>query len=389
MSKQRNPNGQGNYRKLADGRFAWRQTVDGKTRELSAKSMKELREKVKKVADLPIISEKYKVEEWFDKWLESYIKPLKKQATYDQYRYMYQGHIKPVIGHRKLTSIKSIDIQGVIAEMNKKNMATKTMKHAKTAMSGAFSKALKDKIIAENPVFGIEIPVKQTKEKKTLTNQEISLLFKQLKTSRWIWSVKFALVTGVRRGELLALKWTDIDFENKRITIDESNSLTGLGDTKSAKIHYVPLSDIAIEYLNKQKMMLEQETNPILHNEELKKTCFIFPSKYGTMIKPNSYYHVLSRAAAKVGFKASPHCLRHTFVYKTRDKFTLKELQAILGHDESTTTLDIYGDILSDDTFKVAAQIDDVFGKLDFESEAIEEKKERKDGKVIEFRRAK
>lgn len=386
MSKQRNPNGMGTYKQRSDGRYEWRQKIDGKERYLSAKSMKELQEKVKKVADLPIISEKYTVAQWFDKWLESYIKPLKKQATYDQYNYIYVGHIKPVLGYRKMMSVKSVDVQGVIAEMNKKGMSTKTMKHAKTVMSGAFSKAMKDKIIAENPVKDIEIPVKQAKERKTLTNQELTLLFDTLKTSRWIWSAKFALVTGVRRGELLALKWTDIDFENKKITIDESNSQTGLGDTKSAKIHYVPLSDVAIEYLDKQKEMLRQELNPILTNEELKKTCLIFPSKYGSMIKPNSYYHVLSRAAAKVGFKASPHCLRHTFVHKTRDKFTIKELQAILGHDESTTTLDIYGDIISDDTFKVAKQIDDVFGDLEKETKVIKEKKE---GKVIQFKRVK
>jgi integrase len=402
MSKQRNPNGLGNYRKLADGRVAWRQTKDGGTRELSAKTMSELKQKVKMVADLPIITEKYKVEEWFERWLENFIKPLKKKATYEQYNFIYQGHIKPVIGHRKMSSIKTIDVQSVITAMNNKvyekkdkdgkviekkvGTSTKTMKHAKTVMNGAFSRAVIDKVIAENPVKNIDIPEKQAKPRKTLTTSELSLLFKQLQNSRWIWSVRFLLVTGLRRGELLALRWSDIDFENKRIVIDESNSSTGLGDTKSAKVHYVVLSDLAIQYLNGQKLQLQKETNPILFNEELRKTDLIFPNNKGEMIRPDSYLKVIARAAKKSGIKASPHCLRHTFVYHMRNKLTLKELQEMLGHDESTTTLDIYGNMLNESNEKVAKDIDDVFGNLEAEVEEIENKKS---GKVIQFKRKK
>lgn len=387
MSKQRNPNGLGSYKKRKDdGRYVWRQTVDGKTRELTANSPKELQEKIKKVADLPIVADSYKVQEWFDRWLENFIKPLKKKATYEQYNFIYQGHIKPVIGHRKLTAIKPIDVQTVITEMNKKDMATKTMKHAKTVMAGAFKRAVTDKVLAENPVKEIYIPEKQAKPRKTLTVSELSLLFKQLKNSRWIWSVRFLLVTGLRRGELLALRWSDIDFENRRIIIDESNSSTGLGDTKSAKVHHVVLSDLAIQYLNGQKQQLKKETNPILFDPELKKSELIFPNNKGEMIRPDSYYTMLSRAAKKAGIKASPHCLRHTFVYFMRNKLTLKELQEMLGHDESTTTLDIYGTMLNESNDKVASEIDDVFGKLDIEVEEIESKKP---GKIIEFKRKK
>lgn len=407
MAKQRNPKGMGSFRRLKNGTYQWRQTIDGKERSLTARTPKELQEKVNQISDLPIVKEKFKVDEWFQKWLKIYVKPLKKSATYEQYKNIYTKHIKPVIGSRKIMNIKSYDIQSVIAEMNTKIITPEkkddtgkvispakigasqwTMKHARKIMNIAFKKALKEKIIAENPVIDIEIPNKQAKERKVLTPSELAKLYKALETSRWIWSAKFILVTGMRRGELLALKWSDIDFENKRITVDESDSSTGLGDTKT-KIHYVPLSKKATEYLNEQKKILLEEGNPSLHNKELIKLNLVFPNIHGKMLRPGSYYTIFARAAKKAGIKASPHCMRHTFVFLHRNKLSLKELQNILGHDESTTTLDIYGDIINESTDTMAAQIDEVFDTLENKINEIELEKEneeeKKMGKIISF----
>jgi integrase len=406
MAKQRNPKGMGSFRTLPNGSKQWRQRKDGEERTFTAETTSELQEKIKLIADLPIIKGKYKVDDWFKKWLEIYVKPLKKQATYDQYRFIYNCHIKPEIGNKQIKNIKTVDIQSVIAAMNTKvvmeavydnnrklikeakiGLSSCTMKHARKIMNIAFTKAYKDKIIPVNPVEDIEIPKKQAKQRKTLTPNELVKIFKSLETSRWIWSAKFMLVTGIRRGELIALKWSDVDIENKRLRIDESVSDSGIGDTKSSKVHYVPLSKKSIEYLNGQKEMLTNEVNPILHNEELKKMDLVFPNESGKMLKPRSYYTMLTRAAKKVGVYATPHCFRHTFVYMNRNTLSLKELQAILGHDESTTTLDIYGDIINMSTDTVAASIDSVFDKLDVEMEKESKQEQKQMGKVVQFRR--
>ena len=409
MAKQRNPNGIGSYDLRKDGRYMWRQTKDGKLRTIYGRSPKELQGKVKRVSDLPITAaNKLTVDEWFIKWLAIYIKPLKKQATYDQYRTLYEQHVKPVIGHRRLNGLISLDIQCVISAMNekivkkakldehgkviipeKKGYSSKTMKETKGVMARAYKKALKDKIISENPVIDIEIPQKQKKAKKVLSILDLHKLFVAMKNSRWIWSMRLILVTGVRRGELLALRENDIDLANRRIVIDESDSSTGLGDTKSAEVHYVPLSKYAMGYFGEQRRMLEKEVNPILFNKELKKTGLLFPSENGTLLRADSFTKMMYRFAEKAGIKASPHCLRHTFVYLNRKKLSLKELQYALGHDESTTTLDIYGDMIEDSSLEAANVIDNVFDKMEEEFLKIEEQEKetkKKKGKVIEFR---
>lgn len=376
MAKSRNPNGMGTYCKLKDGRYKWKQMVDGEERQITARSAKELQEKVKRVSDLPIIKNKLKATDWFEKWLETYVKSLKKVATYNQYKKIYDTHIKPSFGNKKLTNIKQYDIQLVISEMNLKGLSTWTMKHARKIMNLAFSKALDDKLIAENPVYKIEIPKKQAKPRKTIKTDELKIFFECAKKTRWYWTFKFLLVTGLRRGELLALRWSDIDYTNKRIIIDESNNTSGIGDTKSAKVHYVPLSELAIYYLRKQKELLDKENNPAVHNDELKKQDLVFPSKQGTMMKPDSLNSVIDRINRKANIHVTPHMFRHTFVFMSKGKMTLSELQEALGHDESTTTLDIYGTMLSDTT-EVANKIDAVFKSLD------EDLKDVEDGKVI------
>jgi integrase len=392
MAKTRKPNGMGNIYKRDNGRYEWTQTINGERRYLSSMDRSELEEQIRKIANLPIVKNKYKVEEWFEKWLENYILPLKKDATYNQYKTLWEKHIKPKIGHKLIKKISKIDIQEVITDMNKKKLSTWTMKHTRKVMHIAFSKALEERYIAENPVINIEIPNKQSKPRKTLTIQELQVLFEALKETRWYWCFRFLLVTGLRRGEILALRHSDIDYKNRRIIVDESNSITGIGDTKSSKIHYVPLSDEAIYFLSKQKEMLFERINPALFNTELKRLDLIFPSENGTLMRPDSLNSVLDRISVKTGIHATPHMFRHTFVYMSKGHMSLSELQEALGHDESTTTLDIYGTMLGD-TKTAANKIDDVFKGLDEEMDKIKEKViEKEKAKVIQlnkFRNAK
>ena len=407
MAKQRNPNGMGNYRLRADGRYEWTQKKDGRPRTLYGRTPGELHEKVKKVSDLPIAaSNKLTVDEWFVKWLAVYIKPLKKKGTYDQYKTLYEQHVKPEIGHRKISKIISLDIQSVIAVMNdkivapavlddsgkivkpeKRGYSTRTMNHVKGVMLRAWKKLIKDKVVVENPVIDIEIPQKQAKQRKVLSIVELHKLFVSMKGSRWIWSMRLLLVTGMRRGELLALRENDIDLENRRIIIDESDSSTGIGDTKSAKIHNVPLTKQAMVYLSEQRKMLLREKNPILFNEELKKEGLLFPSDEGKLLTANSYTKMMRRYTEKIDIYASPHCLRHTFVFMSRKKLSLKDLQYALGHDESTTTLDIYGDMIADSSEDAANVLDNIFDKIDDKLHELEKEKKKVASNVFEFKR--
>jgi integrase len=174
------------------------------------------------------------------------------------------------------------------------------------------------------------------------------------------------LVTGLRRGELLALKWSDIDEVNKVITVSDNLTNEGIGTTKSNKVHYVPLSNAAENCLKGFKKQLEKEGNPAIWINDLN---LIFVGKEGKPIKPHSLNNVFRRIQ-NIGVDASPHSMRHTFVYYSKNKLSLSELKDTLGHDESTSTLDIYGDMLFDAS-SVAHKIDAIFNDVKFKNTQV------------------
>lgn len=386
--------GMGSYKKKErDGRvwYEWVRTVDGKPQYETGKTPGILKEKVDKKAGIAVAKSKLKVSALYTKWFSNNIEfPLKSKATNEQYRIMYEQHIADKIGHRKVSNVTETDIEDIFITMRKKGCGTSAMKHTKTVLNVMFTYAKKKlKAITESPVKEIEISNVQEKEQKVLSVRDFEKLLGAMENSRWIWSIRFLLVTGMRRGEMLSLKWTDIDFDNRRMTLQRSNSSGGEGNTKSKKVFNLPVSLKALEYLEEQKNQLEKEKNPILYNKELSKTMLIFPSINGTLLRGNSYYTMLRRFAEDAGIKAHPHALRHTFVFLSKDKLSLEELQKFVCHDRKTITDEIYGNIIRENTVQSADKLDEVFNQFDEQVEKIKLQKAKASNQnnVIEFKK--
>lgn len=371
----RNLNGMGNlYYNKKTQRYEFKIMVDGRVRMATGKTAAIVNKRKKALIDLPENKEKINLYEWIELWLRNYIMPYKKPTTYKQYFDVYTCYIKPNIKNVPLRTVTVLDIQKIIAKMHERGLSASTMKQVRKVFNLSLARAKKDKYITINVAEEIEIPVVQQKARKVLKPDEIEKMFTFLETSRWYWPLRFMLVTGLRRGELLALKWSDIDEVNKVITISDNLTEAGLGTTKSNKVHYVPLSNTANMCLKEFRKQLEKESNHALWVNE---TDIIFVGRNGLPIKPKSLNNVFRRVHEKTGIEVSPHSLRHTFVYYSKNKLTLSELKDSLGHDDSTSTLSIYGNMLFD-TSTVASKIDTAFKDISY-------KEEKKEGNVINF----
>jgi integrase len=370
----RNLNGMGNmYYNKVTGRYEYKLITNGRLRMATGKTAKVVNERKNALTGIPKNAKKIRLYSWIeDTWLPQ-IKPYVKSTTHKQYADTWKAYIKPNIKNVPLSTVCEDDMRIIVAKMSERGLSANSMKQMRKVLKLSLYYAI-PKYLIVNPAAGIKLPEVQKKPPKTLKPAEIAKMFTFLRTSRWYWPLRFMLVTGLRRGEFLALKWSDIDEVNKVITVSDNLTNDGIGTPKSNKPHYVAYSEAAKLCIESFKTHLREELNPAVHVNE---PDIIFVGKDGIPLRPQSLNNVFRRLKNHTGIEASPHSMRHTFVYYSKNKLSLSELKDNLGHDETTATIDIYGDMLFN-TKIVAGKIDDAFSGLSYQED-------KKDGKIIDF----
>lgn len=234
MAKKR-ANGEGNIRKRSDGRWEGRYTVgydeNGKikTKSVLAKTQAEVKEKLRAAiaeADKTdvINAETYTVGTWIDFWLETYEKIIIRPSTYKTYLGFIENHIKPTLGDTNLRKLTTVQIQQFyqqllsndrVERIESKNQAKglrpKTVRNLNQMLYAALDCAVEQKLICSNPAKSCVLPKVEKQEMKTIPLDKLGQFFSEAKRSGVYELYYIALATGLRRGELLGLKWDDVD----------------------------------------------------------------------------------------------------------------------------------------------------------------------------------
>ncbi|MDO4175379.1 MAG: hypothetical protein Q4D42_11510 [Eubacteriales bacterium] len=161
----------------------------------------------------PVTPSDITFEEWAKKWLTTYKKPFVSTQTYETtYRYIVERFLLPFFGSVNLSDIRSIDVQNFFT--NQTAFSLSTQKKMLNSMHAIFDTAIDNDLIYKNPCKNIKLSSAVPKaKKKALTDAQINEV-KRASTGNFD-AVAFLLCTGLRRGELLGLMWSDIDFEKK------------------------------------------------------------------------------------------------------------------------------------------------------------------------------
>lgn len=236
-----------------------------------------------------------------------------------------------------------------------------TIKRNWTPIKVALTYAEENGMVMQGIVKGVKLPKEsavgvKAKDVPFLSKKEADEMYKELnakyktgnpKYTSTAWAVILLIHTGLRIGELKALKWNDIDFENKTITIDESMAKvkedidesrykTILKKTKNrSSTRIIPLDSIAIEMIEKFSQ----------YNPNHKLTDFVCLSQVKEVVKQQNIHKVANRMLKAIGSdkKISPHGLRHTFGSILYEKgVPLKVISKLMGHSNITTTANIY-----------------------------------------------
>ena len=360
---KRRANGEGNIRKRKDGRWEGRYTAgydpeSGKRiiKNVLGKTQAEVKEKLKAA-----ISESqrldvskagtYTVASWVKTWYEVYAEPRIRPNTKAYYTNYIENHIVPGIGNISLDKLTTIQIQRFynnlqksgrvqrknFPELKDKSLSPRVVRGVHTLLHNCLEQAVAERLILANPAQGCKLPQLEKREMKILPQEKIGMYLAEAERRGLLAAFYLELTTGLRRGELLALLWTDLDVENMTISVSKQvNRLNGELVVSQPKTPN-SIRKLAIPQRAVELLVEEHAKHP--HSPYL----FVSP-KTGTMFDPDSFRHTHEKILKAIGAEHIRfHDLRHTFAtLALQNGVDVKTVSSMLGHYDAGFTLRTY-----------------------------------------------
>lgn len=357
----------------------------GRRKYIYAMDLAELREKEAKLMKDQLdgldlyVAGKASLNDTFDRYMSA--KYNLRESTRSAYEYTYDHYIRDTFGRKRIAEIKYSDaLQFYYYLLNQKEISLGTLDSIHCLLHPTFQLAVRDEIIRKNPTDGVMKEISRESGKNrgvrhalTVQQQRVFMEYIANHPIYFHWWPMFTILlgTGCRIGEALGLRWQDLDFENRVISINHSLVYYQTRDSKKcmlrvslpkteAGIRTIPMLDIVKDAF--EMLYEEQEENGFNETEIDGMTGFIFCNRFGGVPNPQTVNHTIKRilnqynADEVVRAKKerrepiilpdfSCHHPRHTFCTRLCEHETnLKVIQAIMGHKNIETTMDIYAE---------------------------------------------
>ncbi|AAM25292.1 site-specific integrase [Thermoanaerobacter sp. CM-CNRG TB177] len=318
-------------------------------------------------------------------WLFEVVRMSRKPATFVKYEGHYRNYIKnSELYGMKISIIKSIQIQRYYNKLYQQGKSSKTIKALNNFLKTFFNYAVDEGYLAKNPCTGKKIVIPGTPEEKieteieTFSDEEIKKIKEALKGHRLKALFLLAFGTGLRQGELLGLKWTDIDFEKKELRVQRMIKQVTIIDEKGNRkyktieqipktknsIRTVPIPSSLIpmlkEHRNRQREEKLKAGSVYLNDVE---KGYVFTTELGNTIDASNllktYKKILNRAG--VPYRKF-HAIRHTYATKLFERgVPLKTVSELLGHSNISITANIYTHVIPKQKTNAVETLNDLF----------------------------
>ena len=361
MAKKR-ANGEGNIRKRSDGRWEGRYTAgyDPQTgkriiKNVLGKTQAEVKAKLTKALEackeLDVVrTDEYTVAEWLRLWYDLYAEPNVRPTTAASYRRSIELYVIPRIGDIKLNRLTSRELQklykdllenGRLREVQKEKnpgLSSSTVRGIHMMLHNALDRAVKERLILRNPTEDCIIPKLEKKEMKILHPEDIKAYLTAAERRGVLPMFYLELVSGVRKGELVALLWDDLDMERRTISVSKQALSRPGGEIVVNR----PKTENSIRAVS-----IPQEAVDLLVEEHKKHpdNPYMFPSpKTGGMYYPDSVVNLHKKLLQDAGLEHIRfHDLRHTFATMAlHNGVDVKTVSSMLGHYDAGFTLRTY-----------------------------------------------
>jgi integrase len=303
---------------------------------------------------LPINTGKLTVSEWFDRWIDEHIAPNRRQRTTERYRDVCRNHIKPYLGHMRLTRLTPSDIKALEATWAGQGMTAHGIQYGHRVLSAALKSAVKMELLYRNPALVVDPPRPEKREVRPPDVRTVNDLLdaSEREGDRFYPALRLIAYTGIRRGECLGLHWRDVDLARQEITITASlvrSAEKGLilePPKSKASRRVINLDDGTAQVLGEHKV--RQMEQRLVLGSTYQDSDFAFPDEFGLPLNPMALTRALQRAARRAGSgHIKLHDLRHfhaSLLLQSGQSPVLVSKR--LGHSTVSMTLDVYGHLM-------------------------------------------
>ncbi len=351
-------NGEGSiYQRKEDGKWVGSITLENRKRKVFyGKTRKEVQEKMKvalheQQQGTLITAPQQTLKSYLEHWLEDVHKPSIRISTYVKYQKLMK-YIVADLGHVQLQKLTPQHVQKLYADKLKQKLSPKTVANIHGVLHKALDNAVKWNLVARNVCDAVSPPRIPKTEKQVLTKEQAHTLLEHVKTHRLEAILKVALTTGMRRGEILALRWRDINFEDGSIqvrrTVDyiphygyvETEPKTARGRRK------VMLASFVIEALKVHRLQQIEGRNKV--GAAWVEKDLVFCGLHGDFFNPIYLHGMFRKVLVDAGL---PHMRFHDLRHSAATILLSmnvhpKVVQEVLGHSTINMTLDTYSHVL-------------------------------------------
>jgi len=344
-------------KKRADGRYRSKVTLpSGEVKYVYGHSQKDVKAgKDKLLLQYALgatnIDRKITMQEWAKKWWESAKEGKTGTSSQRTYASCMNNYIFPAMGNSKLVDIKPIHIQGLINSMGSVGRSKSLQRKVLITLNAIFIYAMRNGLIVSNPAQFVEVIDIEVLTREALTVAQTKTLLTICVGLRAELAVHLALFCGLRRGEIVALKWTDIDEINRALIITR-----------------------AVEFVNNQPVEKDTKTKsgnrviPLpphlwdMLKDADKKSLYVVPSAKGLQLSEIGIRRLMEPVQRRIDFTVTLHMLRHTYATNLdRLGISDKSCQYLMGHAEISTTKNIYTHFQSEHLEAAAKLLENIY----------------------------
>lgn len=314
---------------------------------------------------------KQTVKDYLNYWLEETHKPTLKTSTYAMYRRHLDNHIIPHLGHIQLKKLTTDQVQSFCSAMSNNRLKPGTVRLLHTILYTALKDAVLGKRLAVNVCEAVKLPRLTPRKVKPLDQEQAQRLIQAAQGNRLECIITLALTTGMRLGEILALRWDDINLEERTLHVRHTvDYIKGHGWVESEpktenSTRRLQLPQVTIDSLKQHR--ISQREARLKGGAHWKDQGLVFPNRYGGYFRRMRLYTIFKKLLQEADLPDMHfHDLRHSAATILLSMgVQAKVVQEILGHGNISTTLNIYGHVFPSTHRDAMDDMDDFFERRD------------------------